>query len=104
MPPYWPKGDRRTPSFCDPVTSETLSRTSRRKRILFSTEPPYLSVLWLEPSSRNWSIRWLLAACSSTPWNLASVEFRAALAKLPTSRESQEQLVCGRFRFQLYGR
>ena len=64
-----------------PLTPTTASSTSPTKRNRFSTLPPYWSVRWFEHDCRNWSSRYPLALCSSTPSNPAAIAFSAALTK-----------------------
>jgi len=67
LPLYKFQGLKRIPARSGPTASTTASITSSPNWLLASTLPPYLSVLWLDTSCKNWSTRKPYAPCTSTP-------------------------------------
>src|SRR5712692_6187798 len=57
----------RTPTPFAPQTLVTAEVTSRSSLARLRGLPPYASSRWSAPSRRNWSSRYPLAACTSTP-------------------------------------
>ena len=51
-------GLNRTAHLPGPTALDTASKTSNNKRQRFSIDPPYLSVRWLDPEFKNWSIKY----------------------------------------------